>query len=373
MSLRIILFWLLSIALLLLCLLLKWDSSAEHKVQPINLLTMMKVKPGLMFRTPEGMNLSVLGQLKLPIETGSRRLDLSQYDTLVLTDLNTENHTDISLNWLAGGEPHQVELMRAKTSITPIDFKTTAGESPTDLHLLIGINNELGNQAPLKTTVTFEQIQLLQNEDVKPMTALLSQWSQFTPIQTSSLNAFNTDHNLPNKPLIFKLSVWVVLVLLLYLLMRVPGKHLVACLALAWLIPASGLIVNQWHQHQQLATAYKNKQPHINKQDQEIVNLADHIGKAIESSASAHTSDKVILMGNGNYHSLRLWHHLTAFNVALSPNLKTLVDRPESRGMRVLLTDKFFRFCQNHQLYDWLNGHLEIIDSNQDFCLARLL
>jgi len=371
--LRIILFWLLSIALLLLSLFLTWDSPAEHKAQPINLLNMIKVKPGLMFRTQDGMSLSVLGQIKLPIETESRPVDLNQYDTLVLTDLNTENHTNISLNWQAGGQQHQVDLIQAKTSVTPIDFKTKTGEHPTDLYLLVGINNELGNQAPLKTTLKFKQIQLMQNEDISPMTAWLSQWSQFTPIKTSSLNAFNTDHNLPNKPLILKLSVWVALLLVLYLLLRVPGKHLVAGLAIAWLIPASAFMFNQWQQHQQLATAYKNKPTHINQMDRDIDALAAQISEAINSSTSQQNSDKVILMGNANYHSLRLWHHLAAFNVALSPNLKTLVEQSENRGMRLLMTDKFMRFCQHYGDYDWLKDHLEIIELSQNFCLARLL
>lgn len=371
MTARVLIFWALSITAFFCCTFIFIEEDTSLSLKPNDITSLFIVEPHSFYYSNDKYHANVAGQLKLEIKTESFIQNLLEYNVLVINGLEIDLNSTISLNWMVDNQPHQTPLNANTFSINRINFNTTDALKISDLHLLISSNFELGTRPNAQKEVSFKSVYLDTTQNHSAASVELNQWIDYTPIKFNSINGYSSSENLHFKTLIQRLSIWILINVVLFILLKVSGHQLIISLSLAWLI-ILGLFTNNFiKQNQQIKTAFALDDQFLNQQDISANELAQELMAKIQSIPNINTKQqKFIIVGENDFYHLRLYHHLMGLNVSIHNSyVKLLMKNDATKQYIYILTNKHKDYCNTGIKSD--EPLAEIIGQEAHYCLMR--
>ncbi len=367
---RQLMYWMIAILALLLCLAYPIGQSETAKSDPLIISSLMKVEPKYISYYDNRFHALLSGQLKIDIKTEHIQNKLTEYDLIHIKDLEIDHNSKISLGWQIEDKWFQTPLNHNKQSFTPIDFNTDDAKKIQNLHLLLTSNHELNTNPSLPKTVSFNAIYFEQKQNLNSTDLSFSQWFGFNPIEVNSINGYSNLPALYLQELIWRLMSWLAICSIAYFLIQINATHLIACIALAWVVTATPFSVNFIRQHQQLNTAFSGDKQFINSLDKNIHQLAQSVKESINSNDRIDIeTDQFIILGSNQFEYLRLFYHLTELNVAV--HMK--VPKTATKSPIYILTHDYFKQCNQQDDGLILGNRLKVMSIHPEFCLAKPL
>lgn len=365
-------FWFLSLLVLYFCLTLKLGNDKSEDLNPLNLSSLIKVEPKYLYRSESKLIALVVGQLKLDIDIENVTTDLSQYNLIVISDLEFQTNTNITLKWNIDDIEYHTPIILTQHSKTPVDFKTNDSKQINDLRIIISQDTTLGTEHSFQDEISFQSIYLDHTQNKNNFFTNLSKWTGFNPIRFSSINSHTGSSNPIYKSLIFRLSIWVLSVVFLYLVFQVHTIHLLSSFFIAWAITTSIHLNNRIQQNQQIRHSFTNQSSTLNLVDKSSAELAIKIRKTLTGLSIENIfTNKIILIGGKNFYNQRLLHHLNEYNIGLSLLTSDVINSNSPDSKTFIFFDVTKVYCNNLKLYSGLEESVEVIFSSDDFCIAR--
>jgi len=326
---RLVLYWLLSMLALVACLWLPTEQRSKRELPAINLSKSFKVAPSFLYFIDNQFHAVAGNQLRIDLKKNQLKRKFPFYNTLVIEDLGISMNKTISLNWKVGKQQFRQPLNLTNTSVNRINFKTRKAKRIKDLHLLIEHNPEMGINHNMQDEVTFRAMYLTNGYEPGQPGADVSEWLDFSPVKFNSINGYTSADNTHLQSLIGKAATWLLINVLLYLILRVHGLHLLISITLAWVLTAIPYWYNFGRQHTQLIEAFPEDSQYLNALDKQAVDMSQVVKQALTDEAQLNSRDtKVVIVGPNEFVYLRLFYHLLEYDVAVHNNLKEIIRSP---------------------------------------------
>ncbi|MCB1582272.1 MAG: hypothetical protein R3E90_03775 [Marinicella sp.] len=370
---RPLIFWTISTAMLLLCLFLPVKKTKQPSIEPFLISSLIKVEPKLLTYFNNKFQATVAGQLIMEIKQNKLTRELTNYDVIIIEDLNMDYNTQFSLHWQVEGINYSQILNHSTQSITPIDFKTTDSENINNLQLVLKPYFELNTQPAIPRTVSFSSIYFDHSNNQNIWNSHKSQWFAFNPVEINSINGYSSTDSLPLEGLILRLMLWLVINIFLYFFIKINGTHLIFSFAVAWLITTLPFISNFLKQHQQIVTAYPNDHEYINAVDKYLYQVAKTIKAELNHlSAQSNTPNKYVILGTNQFEYLRLFYHLTELNVGMSARFSSVNDAKQQK-LIYILSNQYRAACNNPRAEIWAENQFSVLSEHPEYCLVEAL
>ncbi|MFC3195489.1 hypothetical protein ACFODZ_14640 [Marinicella sediminis] len=325
MNYRLVLYWLLSMLALLLCLWFPTEQKIPRDLPPIDLVKSFEVEPSYLYFLDNQFHAVAGNRLEIGLKKKYLKNKFQRYNTLVINDLNISLNKVISLNWTLNKQRHKVPLNLTRTSVNRIDFNTRKAKDIKNLHLLIEHNPEMGIHKDPLDEVTFSSMYLSNGHPSGQPAVDFSEWLDYSPVKFNSINGYTSPDNTHLKKLILKVGTWLLISVVLYVLLGVNGQQLIGTLLIGWLLVSIPYWYNFHRQQNQLQEAFPENSSYLNALDRQAMDTARSITSKLESlPAFDPKQHKLVIFGPNQFIYLRLFYHLSEYDVAVHNTLRDL-------------------------------------------------
>ncbi len=365
-------YWLLSILILTLCLTLNFDSNKHPKLEPIDVTNLIKVQPKFLYRRNNTFYALVVGQLRIDIKLDGVAQDITQYNLFVVNDLAYKTDTKISLNWKVNDKSFQVPLTLSTKSYTPINFQTKNINEVSDLHLMIIQDSTFGTDHSFQDEIKFKSISFNHTDNQETFAIDTNNWLAFNPINFGSVNSYTTHTSMIYQSLILRLSIWMMVTVLLFLILKISKKHLLFSFLIGWFITAFFYLNNRFHQNLQLNNSFPEETSFLNLTDKVMYHSAKKIKSALSDMNIAPTIEqKIVIIGPSDFSNQRLLTYLNEYNVALKIQMQEVLSTVKYQNTTYLLINGSFFYCDYIRKYPEYMKLAEIIHSDSNLCIIK--
>lgn len=242
--------------------------------------------------------------------------------------------------------PFKQKLINHQQSINELNDEWQSAVTISEVALVIESEIALGFGNEFDSQVSWQSIQFSNNDQISQTAKIFSELLAFVPLGFSSINIHNGEAMATYKSVLIWLGSLLLIAFIIYLVLKPPAIHLLASIALAWLV--TGLIYG--HNFAQQITfnqqRYAGHTQYLNRIDQGLGDMAKRIDETLAAQSNNPANTKILIMGGENFNNKRLKYHLLQYNVGIIGRYEDMLKIIEQPNVYAVLLTPFNDMCQ---------------------------